>query len=112
MSKGTRTKACEFSKEARAEIRERDGGCIFCQIGYKMPKFTLPATDMMHIVGRAHGGLGIAKNGVLGCRYHHMMLDNGNGGERAAMMEYIENYMTRLYPGWNKDELIYRKDWN
>lgn len=107
-----RTKACKFPAKVREKIKERDGGCIFCQIQYKMPRIMLPASDIMHIVGRAQGGLGVEKNGVLGCRYHHMMLDNGSGGERPAMMQYIESYMTRLYPDWNKEDLIYRKEWN
>ena len=106
-----RTKACEFPRPVREAIKERDKGCIFCVIGYKMPLNHYPATDIMHIVPRSHGGLGIEQNGVLGCRYHHDMLDNGSGGERDGMMAYIDGYMKRLYPGWNKGLLIYRKDW-
>lgn len=105
-----RTKCLQFSTKVRNIIKERDGGCIFCQIGFKMPKYTLPATDIMHIVSRAQGGLGIEQNGVLGCRYHHMMMDNGNHGERDEMMNYIASYMKRKYPGWSKENLYYRKD--
>ena len=36
----------------------------------------------MHIVNKSQGGLGIEQNGVLGCRYHHGLLDNGNKGLR------------------------------
>ena len=101
------TKKLRFSKKVRDEIKERDGGCIFCQIGFQMPNPALPATDIMHIVSRAQNGMGIPKNGVLGCRYHHMLLDQSE--ERKEMMEYIENYMKRLYPDWNMEELTYKK---
>ena len=104
-----RTKKLQFSTKARNAIKERDGGCIFCQIGFKMPKFPLPATDIMHIVSRAQGGLGIEENGVLGCRYHHMMLDNGSGGERDEMMNYIYKYMAGKYPDWNEEKLHHTK---
>ena len=104
-----RTKKLQFSAKARQAIADRDGWCIFCQIGYKLPKYSLPGTDIMHIVSRAQGGLGIEQNGVLGCRYHHHMLDNGSTGDRAAMMEYIEKYMKRFYPDWNREDLYYKK---
>lgn len=105
-----RTKACEFSQAVRERIKERDGGCIFCQIGFQMEQYPQRPTDIMHIVNRSQGGLGIEQNGVYGCRHHHMMLDNGNKGFRPDMLGYIENYMKRLYPGWNKEDLIYRKE--
>ena len=104
-----RTKKLQFDAKARQAIADRDGWCIFCQIGYKMPKEPCQTTDIMHIVGRAQGGLGIEQNGVLGCRHHHMMMDNGNGGDREAMQEYIEKYMKRFYPDWSREALYYRK---
>ena len=106
-----RTKALQFSPETRAKIVERDGGCIFCNILFRMESNPSTATDIMHIVPRSQGGLGIEQNGVLGCRWHHHMLDNGNDGARPYMLQYCEKYMTRLYPGWNKADLVYRKDW-
>lgn len=105
-----RSEACEFDQATRERIRERDQGCVFCQILFRMPPVPLPASDIMHIVSRAHGGLGIEQNGVVGCRWHHEMLDNGHDGERPAMMEYLESYMRRFYPNWSKQKLIYRKD--
>lgn len=103
-----RSKACEFSAKTREEIRERDGGCIFCKIGWKIPLVRMP-TQIMHIVPRSAGGLGVAQNGVVGCIHHHMMLDNGSHGEREHMMNYIEWYMHHKYPGWNKEDLYYDK---
>lgn len=65
--------------------------------------------DHMHIVNKSQGGLGVEKNGVIGCRYHHGLLDNGSKGLRSEMLEHIENYMKRIYPDWNRDYLVYKK---
>lgn len=55
-------------------------------------------------------GMGIAKNGALGCQCHHEMLDNGNKGRRAEMLEIFKDYLQRQYPdNWSEDELIYSK---
>jgi predicted restriction endonuclease len=65
--------------------------------------------DIMHIVNKSQGGLGIEENGVLGCRYHHGLLDNGSKGLREDMLEIIEEYMKKLHPDWNREDLIYKK---
>lgn len=105
-----RTKALQFSQYAIKRIRQRDGECcIFCKAGYHLPDEPTGIFDVMHIVNRSQGGLGIEENGVIGCRYHHMMLDNGNEGLRAEMLEYIEKYMQEQYPGWDKSRLVYKK---
>lgn len=104
------TKACRFNERTRNKIIKRDGGCIFCRIGYNMPPDPQRATDIMHIVNRSQCGLGIEQNGVFGCRYHHELLDNGNQGLRQEMLGYIESYMKRIYPEWNKEDLVYRKE--
>lgn len=107
-----RTAALQFNTATRRKIYERDKGCIFCQIGFYMNSTTdLPYRqfDIMHIVNRSQGGLGIEKNGVVGCRYHHQLLDNGAKGLRPEMLRYIESYMKRIYPDWNKDDLYYKK---
>ena len=65
--------------------------------------------DIMHIVPKSQGGLGIEQNGVLGCRYHHQMLDNGNEGLRDEMMQIIDTYMEMHYPGWDRSALVYTK---
>ena len=74
-----------------------------------MPVEPMMPTDIMHIVPKSQGGLGIEQNGVLGCRYHHTLMDNGNEDLRGVMLEYIEKYMQNLYPGWNKENLVYHK---
>lgn len=65
--------------------------------------------DIMHIVNKSQGGLGIEQNGVVGCRYHHGLLDNGNKGLRSEMLYMIEEYLGNCYPDWNRTSLIYEK---
>ena len=107
-----RTRTLQFRPDVKRKIIERDHGCIFCQIGFYMnasADFQYKQLDIMHIVNRSQGGLGIEQNGVTGCRYHHQLLDNGSKGLRPDMISYIEEYMKRLYPDWNKAMLVYHK---
>lgn len=107
-----RTRELQFKPGVKRKIIERDNGCIFCQIGFHMKSsvdFQYKQLDIMHIVNRSQGGLGIEQNGVTGCRYHHQLLDNGSKGLRPEMLRYIESYMKNLYPGWDKEKLIYQK---
>lgn len=107
-----RTRALQFDAKTRRKILDRDNGCIFCQIGFYMhavSDFQYKQLEIMHIVNRSQGGLGIEQNGVTGCKYHHQLLDNGAKGLRPDMLAYIEKYMSRMYPGWNPKELIYKK---
>lgn len=96
------TKYLEFSQKERTAIRERDNYmCIFCQAGYKMPSAADPEmdiTDTMHYIPRSSMGLGIRQNGAVGCRYHHHMLDNGNGGNRKEMLGMFRAYLDEFYP--------------
>nr|DAH09590.1 MAG TPA: endonuclease [Caudoviricetes sp.] len=107
-----RTKALQFKPDVKRKIIERDHGCIFCQIGFYMnasDDFQYRQLDIMHIMNRSQGGLGIEQNGVTGCRYHHQLLDNGSKGLRPDMIRYIEEYMKRFYPEWDKEKLTYHK---
>lgn len=110
-----RTRALEFPPKTRQAIKERDGGCIFCRIGYRMPAdmekqyFALSLMSIMHYIPRAKGGLGIAENGALGCDYHHSMMDNGKDGHRPEMLEYFKGYLKLYYPDWNEENLVYQK---
>ena len=112
--KSKQAKAHEFSQATRKMIYERDGGCIFCQIGYHMEganPFALTMRSIMHFIPRSAGGLGIPENGAVGCQWHHEMLDNGNTGRRPEMLEIFEEYLKRRYPHWNREDLTYNK-WN
>lgn len=104
-----RTLKTRFDARTAAKIRSRDGGCIFCKAMYVMPPERPFIFDIMHIVNRSQGGLGIEQNGVIGCRYHHTMLDNGNKGKRQEMLAYIREYMQGLYPGWDEKDLVFKK---
>lgn len=105
-----RSKACEFSKEARQEIMNRDRGCIFCQMGYEIPEeFTASrGLQIMHFVPRSQGGLGIPQNGAVGCIYHHMLLDNGKD-HREVMTDLFRDYLKSHYKNWDDLTLTYDK---
>lgn len=112
MKRHRMTAKLEFSQKTREEIRNRDGGCFFCMRGYHMEAsdtfgYTLP--QIMHIVPRSSLGMGVKENGVLGCQYHHNMMDNGNKGLRGEMIGMLEEYMRGLYPGWSRSDVIYQK---
>lgn len=107
-----RTKALRFSEATALKIVERDEMCIFCKAYYHMEStntFDYQIQDIMHIVNKSQGGLGIEQNGALGCRYHHSLLDNGNQGLRDEMIHILEEYMESLYPGWDREKLYYKK---
>lgn len=111
-----RTKALQFSPETKRIIYQREKGkCLFCGAGYQMPadwklyKFDMEIKDIMHFVNKSAGGLGIEQNGVLGCRMHHHLLDNGNRGLRTEMLGIMEEYLRSKYPEWKKEDLYYKK---
>lgn len=107
-----RTKYLQFTPAIIGKMLRRDEGCIFCKMRFYMNnpyQWNYSILDSMHIVNKSQGGLGIEENGVIGCRYHHGLLDNGSKGLREEMLHIIEDYMKEIYPGWNKEDLIYRK---
>ena len=108
------TKLLQVSKNTYHELLLRDEQCLFCKIGYHMhPKY--PNTmdciilDAMHYIPKSKMGLGILENLVLGCRYHHHLLDNGGKGYRDEMLKIMAKYLKGIYPEWNKERLIYKK---
>ena len=109
------TKKLQFDIKTRERIIERDGGCIFCMMGYPTKDATwleFAIKDIMHFVPKSQMGLGVEQNGALGCRYHHSKLENGNGKDgfsRKEMLERFESYLRSIYPDWNKEDLVYKK---
>ena len=102
----------DFSRETAEEIRNRDGSCFFCVRGYHMESssdFGYQIPDIMHVVPKSDLGLGIPQNGVLGCRYHHALMDNGNKGLHGEMQDMLEDYMCEMYPGWKRESVRYHK---
>ena len=106
------TKLLQFSKKTALKIKERDDMCFFCRMGYYMGAENLmeyQIWDIMHVVPKSALGLGVEQNGVLGCRYHHSLMDNGNKGLRQEMIGMLEEYLSGLYPGWKREDVIYKK---
>lgn len=104
----------EFTAKARKAIHKRDREtCVFCAAGYEPPEdpaYCRTALQIMHIVPRSQLGMGVEQNGVLGCIWHHQMLDNGNRENRREMLAMLEDRMRRMYPGWTRASVTYRKD--
>lgn len=107
------TRKLQFDTRTKKKIYEREcGECIFCNMNYHMENASgmlVEIKDVMHYIPKSQMGLGIEQNGALGCRYHHNLLDNGNKGLRQEMLDRFEAYLKRIYPDWNKEELVYRK---
>ena len=105
-----RARACDFTQKERAAINERDEGCIFCRMGYRMEKadgYNTSIREIMHYIPRSQGGLGIRQNAAVGCKYHHMMLDEGP--HRKEMRELFKGYLNSIYKDWSEEALVYRK---
>lgn len=106
------TKLLQFNKNTAQAICDRDKGCLFCRNNYHM-NCTSPMLyeihDIMHYIPKSSMGLGIEQNGVLGCRYHHNLLDNGNKGLREEMLEMMAEHLLSHYPDWERDNLTYKK---
>ena len=109
MATSKRSKAAEFSTAERQAIYERDRWCIFCKQGYEMGEGAGSYHSYAHYISRAQGGLGIRKNGVYLCQYHHNMMDNGNNGKRAEMLEMVREYLMEQYDNWKEEDLVYSK---
>lgn len=107
------TKQLQFSKAEQEKIWIRDNGCcIFCTMGFHRKEkyaFALEIKDVMHFIPKSSLGLGIEQNGAIGCRYHHMLLDNGNKGLREEMLKLFEEYLKSKYQDWDREKLVYRK---
>lgn len=103
----------EFTAKARKAIHRRDEEtCVFCQMGYEMPEdlsYCRTGLQIMHIVPRSQLGMGVEQNGVLGCVWHHNMLDADNKGRRREMLEILEGRMRGYYPGWTRESVTFRK---
>ena len=109
MPKSKQARARDFTEKARKEIYERDKGCIFCRQGYHITPQVGGIFETMHYIPKSQNGLGIARNGAIGCKYHHTLLDNGNLGLREEMLEIFREYLMEHYPDWNEKELTYSK---
>lgn len=99
-----RAMALAITPETKEKVWERDGGrCVWCGTAF----FVNPEA---HYIPQSKGGLGIEKNILTLCRQDHDRYDNGSALARKAMREYFREYLSRKYPDWNEDDLIYRKE--
>lgn len=108
----TRNKKLQFDKKTQQLICQRDILCIFCAKQYHVTgsdDFARNIYDIAHYINKSAGGLGIPENGVLSCRYHHMLLDNGNKGLREEMLGIAREHLKKCYPNWNEEDLYYKK---
>ena len=94
-----RTKACSIKAAVKKRVEERDGHCcIFCGKRGK---------GEAHVISRAHGGLGVEQNLITVCRECHYQLDDTVS--RPLFLELAKEHLRALYPGWNPDDVIYKK---
>lgn len=94
-----RTKATSITPAVRRVVEERDEHCcIFCgRVG----------RGEGHFIKRSQGGLGIEENIITVCRECHHQMDDGLA--RELYLIKAENYLKGIYPGWNKEALVYKK---
>ncbi len=94
-----RSKACAISPKVKQAVYERDKGrCIICG------RNGIPNA---HYIRRSQGGLGIEQNVVTLCQTCHHRFDNGD--KRKEIGAVIADYLKRQYPGWDKEDVIFRK---
>lgn len=95
-----RTKALQIPPKVKRIVYERDGGrCVLCGA---------PGDPVAHYISRAQGGLGIEENVVTLCYGCHRAYDQGP--YRKAIQVQMRAYLKGRYPGWDENNLIYRKE--
>lgn len=96
------TKATEIPMKVKKIVWERDGyACIYCG------KYVDVYYANSHYIKRSHLGKGIEQNVVTACPTCHDKYDFKDfDGE---MKNYTREYLSRLYDGWNENDLVYRK---
>lgn len=106
--KSNRSKACDIPQSVKKAVWARDEGkCVFCGSSVNvMPN--------AHFISRYNGGLGIEENILTACTWYgnacHYRFDNGTKEEREAMREQAREHLKSHYPGWDEQNLYYRRD--
>ena len=98
--------ALTISTDTYNEVYERDNGsCILCmEYGVHEKMFetsVIPPLEMHHYITRARLGMGIPKNLVMLCKYHHL--------EETKHREKIKKYLKNKYEDWNEEGLRFKK---
>ena len=93
------TKATKIPRSVKLAVYARDHGCcVICGC---------PGLPEAHIVKRSQGGKGVEQNIVTLCRQCHRELDEGR--DRKTYLKMVIDYISELYPGWSKEQVIYKK---
>lgn len=94
------TKATAILKSVKEAVYARDGGrCILCGRNNGEP--------VAHVIRRSQGGMGIEQNIVTLCPSCHRAFDEG--ADRSSIYARIVDYMRGKYPGWKRENVIYKK---
>ena len=108
MRKDTRARA--IPKPVKIRVAERDSidgwpCCVFC--GRPSPDGGIEWSNA-HYIARSQEGLGTKEENVLTlCPDCHRRYDQST--ERSEMRGYFREYLMDHYPGWDEDDLVYRK---
>lgn len=95
-----RTKELYIPAKVKDRVWERDNHCcVLC--GNPM------AAPNAHYIARSHGGLGIEQNIVTLCQKCHRDYDQTVA--RPYIRAELKHYLSRKYPDWSEDKLIYEK---
>lgn len=98
---------CDIPKKVKDIVWERDNGrCIICGDTRAFPN--------AHYIPRSSGGLGIEQNIVTLCsnfadNHCHYTYDFGTAEQHNAIKEKIRDYLKSKYPGWNEENLRYKR---
>lgn len=94
-----RTKALQPTKQVKARVYERDGGCcVLCG---------RPGDPVAHYRARSQGGLGIEENILTLCHACHLKYDQSDC--RAVLRDELRRYLQYCYPEWDENKLSYQK---
>lgn len=108
MRKDTRARA--IPKPVKLRVAERDSidgwpRCVFC--GRPSPDGGIEWSNA-HYIARSQEGLGTKEENVLTlCQDCHRRYDQST--DRSEMRGYFREYLMDHYPGWNEEDLYYRK---
>lgn len=90
-------------KDVRDRVYERDSydGCPCCTWCGR-PKYV----EVHHFIERSRGGKGIEENLVCLCKQCHTKIHQGD----TDLQNFVRDYLSEHYEGWNEEMLIARKE--
>lgn len=106
-----RTEALSIPRSVKAAVAARDSvdGCPCCILcGRTAPTRYPLAFSCAHYIARSQGGLGIEENILTLCPNCHRQYDSTE--LRAAYRPILARHLREHYPGWNEDQLTYKKE--